>query len=75
MLLQIKDCTDCLLFLHPEFDYQFELNHSSGHSANRIDGLSTSSLNLGWGRKQRKIQDSILGKDTIGEIDHARVLK
>ena len=74
MVLQIEDCRDCLLYLYPQFDYRFELDHSSGQNAERIDGLSTSSINLGWGGKQRKMRDSELSDDDIGELKHTRVL-
>ena len=53
MVCQIEDCIDCLLVLHPNFDYAFELDHSSSHNAERPDGLSTTSsfINMGWGGK------------------------
>jgi len=38
MVIQIEDCVDCLNFLYPEFEYVFELDHSSGHAAERPDG-------------------------------------
>ncbi len=31
MVLQLKDCIDCLHVLHPEFDYLFLFDHSCGH--------------------------------------------
>ena len=43
MVLQIEDCVDCLVLLYPEFDYEFEISHSSGHNMERSDGLSTTS--------------------------------
>ena len=49
MIIQIEDCIDCLQLIYPQFDYEFELDHSSGHNSERVDGLSTSSMNLGWG--------------------------
>ena len=75
MVLQIEDCTDCLLHLYPQFKYRFELDHSSGHNAERPDGLTTTSINLGWGGKQRKMRDSTLSEDDIGPIKHAQALK
>ena len=56
MILQIEDCGDCLTYLYPDHDYEFELDHSSGHNAERPDGLSTSStvLNLGWGGNKER---------------------
>ena len=60
--------------LYPYLDCRFELDHLSGHNAERIDGLSTTSINLGWGGKQRKMRDSILSDDDIGELKYGRVL-
>ena len=74
MVLQIEDCVDCMQFLYPHLDCRFELDHSSGHNAERIDGLSTTSINLSWGGKQRKMRDSILSDNDIGLLKHARVL-
>ena len=49
MVIQIEDCIDCLQCIHPELEYEFELDHSSGHNAERPDGLSTTTsvINLG----------------------------
>jgi len=41
MVVQIEDCIDCLKYLYPQFDFVFELDHSSGHAKERPDGLST----------------------------------
>ena len=49
MVIQIEDCIDCLSYLYPQFDYDFEIDHSSGHNSERPDGLSTTAINLGWG--------------------------
>jgi hypothetical protein len=61
MAIQIEDCIDCLLVLFPQFDYVFELDHSSGHAHERPNGLSTSRSNLGWGfgGRQRLMRTSI----------------
>ena len=67
---------DYLLYLYPQFEYQFKIDYSSGHNAKRIDGLSTYNINLGWGGKERKMRDSILSEDDIiGQIIHKQVLK
>jgi len=44
MVVQIEDCSDCLRYLFPQFDYGIELDHSSGHNAERPDGLSTTPI-------------------------------
>ena len=49
MVLQVEDVVDCMTVLFPDqdeptrchFDLAFELDHSSGHSKDRVDGLST----------------------------------
>ena len=77
MIIQIEDCIDCLRYLYPQFDYLFELDHSSGHNMERPNGLSTTNtvLNMGWGGKQRKMRSSVLTGDDVGAIVHDRVLK
>ena len=76
MVIQIEDCIDCLQSIHPQPDYKFELDHSSGHNAERPDGLSTTSsvINLGWGGKQRHMRDIILTNEDIGPITHSRTI-
>ena len=56
MVIQIEDCTDCLKYLYPDFDYAFELDHSSGHNSERPNGLSTTAMNLGWGGEAAKYE-------------------
>jgi hypothetical protein len=70
MAIQIEDCIDCLLVLSPQFDYVFELDHSSGHAHERPNGLSTSRSNLGWcfGGRQRLMRTSILSAGSIGPL-------
>jgi hypothetical protein len=77
MVIQIEDCVDCLSYLYPQFEYEFELDHSSGHNMERPDGLSTTSgvINMGWGGKQRIMRNSVLSKDDLGTLVHDRVLK
>lgn len=75
MILHIEDCVDCLKYTHPDFRYGFKLDHSSGHNSERPDGLSTNSINLGWGGKQRFMRNSVLKKDDIGTLKHNRTLK
>ena len=54
MVIQIENCIDCLSHLYPQFDYEFELDHSSGHNSERPDGLSTTAINLGWGGETKE---------------------
>lgn len=85
MVLQIEDCIDCMQVLFPEpnnptrckYDLVFELDHSSGHNADRKDGLTTTSsqLNSSWGGKQRFMRESTLTAEDIGSVEHPRALK
>ena len=85
MILQIEDCIDCMnvLFEDPnernkcKFDLCFELDHSSGHSKERLDGLSTTRtiLNTRFGGSQRLMRDSVLTHKCFGTVSHNRRLK
>ena len=74
MILQLEDCHDCTNHIIPQFDCSYELDHSSGHNAERPDGLSTTAsvINYGWGGKQRKMRSSLLTINDVGDIMHAR---
>jgi hypothetical protein len=76
MVIQIEDCIDAFRVLHPDFDCVFELDHSSGHNAERPDGLTTTSQALNWshGGKQRHMRDSVLTADCIGSSEHDRCI-
>ena len=75
MVMQIEDCVDCLKYIFPQYDYVFELDHSSGHASERPNGLSTNSINLGWGGKQRRMRNSVLTANDLGPIKHEGALK
>ena len=74
MVVQIEDCNNCLQHVFPQLEYEFELDHSRGHNAERPGDLSTitSVINLGWGSKQRKMRSSVLSKDEVGTSHHAQ---
>ncbi len=44
MVLQLKDCVDCLQVLAPQFDYLFLFDHSCGHDKQREDGLNVENM-------------------------------
>ena len=56
MVIQIEDCIDSLSYLYPMYTYEFELDHSSGHNSERLNGLSTTSsvIHLGWGGNKER---------------------
>ena len=66
MICQLEDCVDCLRVIFPgaagddkfAFDFVLEFDHSSGHSKQRSDGLTTASANLGFGGKQTMMRDT-----------------
>jgi hypothetical protein len=39
-VLQLEDCLDVIMHLHPVYDYLFLFDHSSGHDEQREDGLN-----------------------------------
>ena len=56
--------------LWPDFDVLFLFDHSCGHDRRRPDGLTTKSLNKGFGEAQPNMRDSKIeadNKDNIGE--------
>lgn len=85
MVLQLEDVVDCMTVLYPDpvdpsrcmYDLVFELDHSSGHNADRKDGLSTcpTQLRLGWGGKQRYMRDTKLSAEDLGTVAHGRALR
>jgi hypothetical protein len=50
MILQVKNCIDCLRVLfQDQYNYAFLFDHSSGHAKRRVGGLSVSAMNKGIG--------------------------
>ena len=39
LIIQIEDCIDCIKMMYPQFNYELELDHLSGHSAEHNNGL------------------------------------
>jgi hypothetical protein len=59
MVLQIEDCFDCFKMLHQEHDMVWQLDHSSGHSAELPAGFTTKQTGtidggLGWNHGGKK---------------------
>ena len=85
MVLQLEDVIDCMTVLYPDpeknrrcqFDLAFELDHSSGHAKDRVDGLSAvpSILNTSYGGSQRFMRETELTEGCFGSVKHERVLK
>jgi hypothetical protein len=86
MVVQLEDCADCLHILFPgivnrryKYLFNFELDHSSGHSKNRIDGFSCtkSHTNLEYGKKQSKMCATLIQSKEgfLGDVEEPGMLK
>ncbi len=63
MILQTKDCIDCLReILDKQCEFVFLYDHSSGHARKRVGGLDAKNMNKGFGGE-------ILRNSTIEEKD------
>ena len=60
MVIQLEDCVDCLKTLHPNFDFIFLFDHSSGHAKKRRGGLDATAMNRGFGGSQTKIRPTLI---------------
>jgi hypothetical protein len=76
MVLQLEDCTNLFKSLHPVFDIVYELDHSSGHDKEKVDGLTTTPSMLGWehGGKEQSMRGSELGANNTGTVRHGRCI-
>ena len=75
MVLQLEDCIDCLQVVHPEFDYVFLFDHSSGHAKKRKDGLDGGNMLRGYGGSQALMHSSEM-KEVDGYLgSYPRVLE
>ena len=57
LVLQLKDCVDCLKVLYPVFEFGFLFDHSRGYDCSKEDGLKRKKMNTGWEGKQAKINE------------------
>ena len=46
MVLQVEDCTDVLIALHPKFDILFLFNHYCVHDRGGEDGLNVNRMGI-----------------------------
>jgi hypothetical protein len=76
MVLQLEDCTAVFKVLYRQFDIVYELDHSSGHDKEEVDGLTTTPSMLGWehGGKQRSMRGLELGANNTGTVGHGRCI-
>ena len=64
----------CIHHFYLQFEYKFELDHSSGYGKERLDELSTIDLDWKWGGKQQIMRKCRLGENDVGELLHDRSL-
>jgi hypothetical protein len=58
MVLQLKDCVDCLKAVYPHLESAFLFAHSSRHSKKRQGGLDASHTNYWFGGSQPTMRNS-----------------
>ena len=51
MVVRFEDAVDVLLVMHPQYDFVFLFDHSSGHAKQRPDGLNHLRMNRSYGGK------------------------
>jgi hypothetical protein len=68
MILQFEDCINVVRTHWPEFEIFFFLfDHSCGHDRQRLDGLTTTGLNKGFGGAQPRMRrDTKIGDNDVG---------
>ena len=60
MVLQFEDAVDVLKIVHPEFEYVFQFDHSSGHAKQRPDGLNQHRMNRAFGGKTPLMPNTLI---------------
>ena len=64
--VQVDDILDWFDTLYPDYQMLLEVDHSSGHTKKKENGLSTENMNLEWGGKQSKLRDSLITASSLG---------
>jgi hypothetical protein len=74
MVLQLEDCTAVFKVLDQQFDIVYELDHSSGHDKENLDGLTATPSMLGWGNggKQCSMRGSEVTVNNTGTVRHGQ---
>lgn len=63
--VQVEDLMDAFDCLYPNCQMLLEVDHSSGHTKKKPDGLSTDNMNMKWGGSKPKLRDSILSDGDV----------
>ena len=64
---QITDVLDCLEHLWPNSQFCIEVDHSSGHTKKREDGLCAVRMNKDWGGKQPEMHETEIKQGCLGD--------
>jgi hypothetical protein len=60
MVIQFEDAVDVLRVMHPQFDFIFLYDHSSGHAKQRPDGLNHFWMNCSYGGKATHMRTTLI---------------
>jgi hypothetical protein len=60
MIIQLKDCIDCLQALSLSFDFGFLFDHSNSHDQMQPNQLNARRVNKNFGGKQPMMRDSVI---------------
>jgi hypothetical protein len=63
MVIQLEDTVDVLQVMHPQFDFIFLFDHSSGHAKQRPDGLNHFRMNRSYGGKATHMQTTLIEQE------------
>ena len=77
MIIQVKDCVDCLKALHGNtYDYMFLFDHSNGHDQLSTNALSPTLIRKEFGDKQPFMRPTIIKDPSyLGPFQHNNILK
>ncbi|CAM9660150.1 unnamed protein product [Ectocarpus sp. 12 AP-2014] len=63
---QIEDVLDVLDVVEPDMQVVVEIDHSSGHTRQREDGLHVGNMNVKYGGKQKVLRDTVMTEGCLG---------
>ena len=71
----MEDVRDCVVVMYQEWEINFMLDHSSGHTKGRPNGLNINNMNVNWGGNQSNLRQDMgrIGKITpgcLGKYNH-----
>eukprot|EP00732_Lithocolla_globosa_P001261 Lithocolla_globosa_v1_NODE_597_length_3629_cov_4.882205.p1 type:complete len:792 gc:universal NODE_597_length_3629_cov_4.882205:2932-557(-) len=66
MKIQVEDVMDAIEYLYDDKQQIIEVDWSSGHAMHKPDGLHVSNMNVSYGGKQKKLRESIVTQDCLG---------